>query len=413
MIIPALELRGGKVVTARADGTYQIHEDDPVDLARALYRLGEIVVIDLDAAQEQGDNLDLIQQICRVAECRVGGGIRDEKIGDRLLRAGAKQLLVGTSADEELLARFPRKKVLLAMDIQDGRVVRRGWSEETDIDPVDLAMRLQEYCAGFVYTLVGHRVEMERPELQRFEQLRSALPGHRLTAAGGFSTADDLRALDRVGVDGQVTYGQSPCGVDLAETFVSVLDFEKTNGLVPVVVQDTAGQVLSLMHTNRDAVLMSVQTGMATYWSAGQGKIFTKGQSSGNTQDVVTVRPDCTRGALLFTVQPTGPSCHLGRYSCFDDITYNLHRVEQLMRDRKSTEDPRKSYTQLMLADRKAIKEQIRAEAESLVNADSSDEVLWETADLLYFVLLNLVHEGLSLDDVNRELRGRAGRRRS
>ncbi len=413
MIIPAIELRGGKVVTVQADGTVHAYDDDPVELARALYRMGEILVIDLDAAQDEGDNLELIGQICRVAECRVGGGIRDEQRGDRLLRAGAKQLVVGTSADEELLARFPRKKVLVAMDIQDGRVVRRGWSEETDIDPVDLAMGLQEHCAGFVYTLVGHRVTMERQELLRFEQLKSALPGHRLTAAGGFATVDDLRELDRMGVDGQVTYGHSPCGTDLADAFVSVLDFEKSSGLVPVVVQDTTGQVLSLMHTNRDAVLMSVQTGMATYWSAGQGKIFTKGQSSGNTQDVVTVRPDCTRGALLFTVKPNGPSCHLGRYSCFDDISYNLHRVEQLMQDRKAREDPRKSYTQLMLADRKAIKQRIREEAESLGEAKGADEVLWETADLIYFVMLNLVHEGLSLDDVNRELRGRAGRRRS
>jgi len=413
MIIPAIELRAGKVVSALADGSYRIHDDDPVELARALYRIGEIAVIDLDAAQDTGDNLDLIRKICRVAECRVGGGIRDEQRGDRLLRAGAKQLIVGTSADEELLARFPRKKVVVAMDIQDGRVVHQGWSKETDIDPVDLATRLREHCAGFLYTLVGHRAQMEVQELQRFEQLKSALPGHRLTAAGGFSTVEDLRELDRMGLDGQVTYGRSPCGTDLAQAFVAVLDFETSNGLLPVVVQDSTGQVLSLMHANRDAVLMSVQTGMATYWSAGQGKIFTKGQSSGNSQDVITVRPDCMRGALLFTVKPKGPSCHLGRYSCFDDISYNLHRIEQLMQDRKSGEDPRKSYTQLMLADRQAIKERIREEAESLAKAGSSDEVLWETADLLYFVMLNLVHENLSLDDVNRELRGRAGRRRS
>jgi phosphoribosyl-ATP pyrophosphohydrolase/phosphoribosyl-AMP cyclohydrolase len=413
MIIPAMELRGGKVVTALADGGYHEYDDDPVELARALYRLGEIVVIDLDAAQDTGDNLDLIREICRVAECRVGGGIRDERRGDRLLRAGAKQLLVGTGADADLLARFPRKKVLVVMDIQDGRVVRRGWSEETDIDPVELALRLQEHCAGFIYTLVGHRVRMEHQEVQRFEQLKSALPEHRLTAAGGFATVDDLRELDRMGVDGQLTYGQSPCGTNLAVAFVAVLDFEKSSGLVPVVVQDSVGQVLSLMHANRDAVLMSVQTGMATYWSAGQGKIFTKGQSSGNTQDVITVRPDCTRGALLFTVKPSGPSCHLGRYSCFDDLSYNLHRIEQLMQARKSGEDPHKSYTQLMLADHKAIKERIGQEAAALEAAATRDEVLWETADLLYFVLLNLVNEGLSLDDVNRELRGRAGRRRS
>ncbi len=412
MIIPTMELRGGRVV-AVGDGSFHEYADDPVEMARALYRLGEIALLDLDAAAGQGDNLEIVRRICRVTECRVGGGVFDERRGDMLLRAGAKQLLLDASGDEELIRRFPRKKVLLTMDIRDGWVVPREGGGRAGVDPVDLAARLQEHCAGFVYTLVGHRARMEPQELQHFERLKSALPGHRLIAAGGFSSVEDLRELDRLGVDGMVTYGRAPCGTDMAEAFLSVLDFEKSSGLLPVVVQDTAGQVLSLVHANREAVLMSLQTGMATYWSAGQGKVFTKGQTSGNTHDLVTVRTDCTRGVLLFTVQPTGPSCHLGRYSCFGDISYNLHRVEQLMRDRKDREDPHKSYTQLMLADRGAIKERIREEAEALVRADDSDQVLWETADLMYFVLLNLVQEDLSLDDVNRELRGRAGRRRS
>jgi len=320
---------------------------------------------------------------------------------------------VGTGADEDLLARFPRKKVLVGIDFKDGKIVHGGWSEATDIDPVGLAVRLQEYCAGFVYTPIGHRDRLEPAEVQRFEELQAALPRHRFIFGGGFSTLDDLRELDRIGVDTQVSYGLIPEGVDLAEAFVAVLDFEKSNGLVPVIVQDQAGQVLSLVHANDDAVHKSLQTGQATYWSPGRGEMFTKGEISGNSQEVITVRPDCDRDALLFVVKPSGVSCHAGRYGCFDEISYNLQRIEQMMRARQDAADARKSYTSLMLADRQAVKDRVREEAEALVGATNRDEVLWETADLLYFVLLHLVGEGVTLDEVIKELRGRAGRRRS
>ncbi|MFH2007351.1 MAG: phosphoribosyl-ATP diphosphatase [bacterium] len=413
MIIPAMELCGGRVVVAQADETTLERAEDPVELAKVLYRYGEIALIDLDAARGEGDNLELIREICRVCECRVGGGIRDEKRGDALLRAGATQLIVGTGADEELLARFPRKKVLVGIDVKDGKMVHGGWIEATDIDPVQLAVRLQEYCAGFVYTPVGHRDRLEPAEVQRFEELQTALPRHRFIFNGGFSSLDELRELDRIGVDTQVSYGLIPEGVDLAEAFVAVIDFEKSSGLVPVIVQDQAGQVLTLVYANEDAVHKSLQTGKATYWSPGRGEMYTKGQTSGNTHEVITVRPDCDRDALLFVVEPHGASCHVGRYACFDDISYNLQRIEQMMRSRQAAADARKSYTSLMLADRQAVKDRVRDEAEALVAAKSRDEVLWETADLLYFVLLHLVGEGITLDEVLKELRGRAGRRRS
>ena len=119
------------------------------------------------------------------------------------------------------------------------------------------------------------------------------------------------------------------------------------------------------------------------------------------------------RAVRTLVVKPNGVSCHAGRYSCFDDISYNLQRIEQMMRARQDAADARKSYTSLMLADRQAVKDRVREEAEALVGATNRDEVLWETADLLYFVLLHLVGEGVTLDEVLKELRGRAGRRRS
>jgi phosphoribosyl-ATP pyrophosphohydrolase len=94
-------------------------------------------------------------------------------------------------------------------------------------------------------------------------------------------------------------------------------------------------------------------------------------------------------------------------------MAFSLPRLEHALRARQGTVDPRKSYTQMMLADREGVKRKLQTEAISLVSAMSRDDVLYETADLLYFVMLNLVQEGVALDEVVRELRGRAGRRRS
>jgi phosphoribosyl-ATP pyrophosphohydrolase len=414
MIIPALQIRGGQAVALGGEGRITVLPEDPVELARDLYRYGEIAVLDLDAAREEGDNLELIRQICRVAECRVGGGIRDEQRGDAILRAGARSLMVGTGADEELLSRFPRSKVLVSLDIQDGRVVRRGWQEATDIDPLELALRLRGHCVGFVYALVGHRGRMERTELERFEALRSRLPDHSLTAAGGFTTAEDVRDLDRIGVDCQLGVGEQHDILELAEAFTAALQFEKEGGLLPVVVQDTTGQVLALRQLNEKALRQSLQEGRATYWSRVRGGLWTKGEGSGNAQRLRTVSASANRDALLYVVETEGSSEPGERYSQFGEMSYNLHRIEAVLRARQDTsQHPTKSYTSLMLADREGVRQRIRQEARALAEAESHDEVRWETADLIYFLLLNLAQEGVSLDEVIKELRGRGGRRRT
>lgn len=413
MIIPAIHLSAGRAVVFGADGQERALPEHPLEIAKILARYGEISVLDLDAATEKGDNLDLLRRICRVAECRVGGGIRDEARGDALLRAGARAIVVGTGADEELLSRFPRSKVLVAMDIQDGRVVRRGWQEDTGLDPVDLALKLRGHCDGFVYALVGHRQSMEKIELERFEALRSRLPDHSLTAVGGFGTPDDVRNLDRLGVDAQVAYQDPSQGLDLAECAAAVPDFERSGGLVPVIVQDTAGQVVALHQTNQEGLLASLRTGQATYWSRVRGGLWVKGEGSGNVQDLQTLRISGNRDALLYVVEQTGAADSRGRYSAFGDMSFNLHRLEQVLRKRQAVGDPKRSYSSVMLADREGVRRQILEEARALAAAQTLEELRYETADLVYYVLLNLVQEGLSLDDILRELRGRAGRRRS
>ena len=96
------------------------------------------------------------------------------------------------------------------------------------------------------------------------------------------------------------------------------LDFKKGNGLIPVVVQDAkTKETLMLAYANREAVEKTLTTGKGTYWSRSRNKLWIKGETSGNTQKIVSVTADCYFDALLYVVEQTGPACHTGKHSCF------------------------------------------------------------------------------------------------
>jgi phosphoribosyl-ATP pyrophosphohydrolase/phosphoribosyl-AMP cyclohydrolase len=96
------------------------------------------------------------------------------------------------------------------------------------------------------------------------------------------------------------------------------LDFEKGKGLIPVVIQDAkTKEILMQAYANKEAVALTLKTKKATYWSRSRNEIWVKGETSGNTQKVISVSTDCDYDSLLYVVEQTGPACHTGEYSCF------------------------------------------------------------------------------------------------
>lgn len=192
-------------------------------------------------------------------------------------------------------------------------------------------------------------------------------------------------------------------------------DFNKMqDGLVPAIVQDAhTGAVLMLGYMNADALAATRTSGLATFFSRSKQRLWTKGETSGNTLQVRQLLLDCDQDAILVKVVPTGPVCHTGSDTCWGEANQSLHflkDLEQIIRQRKG-QAPENSYTaRLFAAGIPKIAQKVGEEAvETVIEALGNDRQLFlnETADLLFHLLTLLAAKDVSLNDVEAVLRRR------
>jgi phosphoribosyl-ATP pyrophosphohydrolase/phosphoribosyl-AMP cyclohydrolase len=198
-------------------------------------------------------------------------------------------------------------------------------------------------------------------------------------------------------------------------------------GLIPAIVQDRlTGQVRMLAYANREALGRTLETGRATFFSRSRGELWEKGATSGNVLHVTAVIADCDADAVLYLVDPVGPTCHTGAPSCFFrrvgedgaaaesgvDAAAFLEELEREIASRKQSSAAR-SYTKHLLEGGAArIGEKLREEAAELAEAiasESDDRVASEAADVLYHALVGLASRGVPLRAVIAKLAARAG----
>lgn len=198
-------------------------------------------------------------------------------------------------------------------------------------------------------------------------------------------------------------------------------------GLIPALAQDRFdGQVRMVAWMNREALEQTLATGLATFFSRSRGKLWVKGESSGNVLRVHSITADCDADTLLLVVEPAGPSCHTGRPSCFFrrvgpggtltdeafEVTPFLGELERTIRDRQASTGE-KSYTRSLLdGGIPKINAKISEEAGELVAAlagESDERVLSEASDLLFHVLVGLRVRGLDFNQVIAALASRTG----
>ncbi|MCD6442589.1 MAG: bifunctional phosphoribosyl-AMP cyclohydrolase/phosphoribosyl-ATP diphosphatase HisIE [Thermotogae bacterium] len=207
---------------------------------------------------------------------------------------------------------------------------------------------------------------------------------------------------------------------DLSE-LLSKVDWNKNNGVVPVVVQDKEGTVLTLAYMNEEALKLTLETGYAHYFSRSKGRIRMKGEISGNLQKVLEIRIDCDDDALLLIVDPKGPACHTGNWSCFyrklgeperytGGIDYSLEilkELEEIIRNRKINPLDGSYTSKLFELGRSRIYRKFGEEAVEVLTADSRENLIMEVADLLYHLLVLLRYNDIDLKEIMEELRRR------
>jgi len=197
------------------------------------------------------------------------------------------------------------------------------------------------------------------------------------------------------------------------------LDWDKGGGLLPAIVQDAgSGAVLMLGYMNREALAATQTSGRVTFWSRSKGRLWTKGETSGNFLELKEISADCDGDTLLILAEPAGPACHLGTATCWGESAPQsvaqqlafLGRLEQVITQRIATR-PAGSYTAKLLAEgTRRIAQKVGEEGLELALAgvvQSDQEIIGEAADLLYHTLLLLKVKGLSLSQVIVELEAR------
>ncbi|MGI6072076.1 MAG: bifunctional phosphoribosyl-AMP cyclohydrolase/phosphoribosyl-ATP diphosphatase HisIE [Lachnospiraceae bacterium] len=190
-------------------------------------------------------------------------------------------------------------------------------------------------------------------------------------------------------------------------------------GLIPAIVTDAnTGRVLTLAYMNTESLKISVEKGLACFYSRSRRELWLKGETSGNCQHIVSITADCDRDALQVKVIPDGPACHLGTVSCFeypvwgnDDLSeFSYEGLMELIRGRKKSPKEGSYTTYLFEKGLDKILKKIGEECTEVIiaaKANDKKETVYEIADLAYHVMVLMIESGISLEDIRHELAGR------
>ncbi|MCX7776410.1 MAG: HisA/HisF-related TIM barrel protein, partial [Spirochaetaceae bacterium] len=235
MIIPSIDILGGKAVQLRGGKQPPLDAGDPRALAERYARAGEIAIVDLDAALGRGSNKDLVLELVRKYPARVGGGIRSIELALEYLNAGARKIMIGTAATPEVLARLPRERLIVALDSKDEVLMVEGWTRPAEGTIAAIMKELAPYVSGFLVTFIETEGDLCGIDLERARSLVVAAGTCRVTFAGGATGGarglQDIVALDAMGADLQIGTALVTGSLDLAEAFAAPLRSDRPDAV--------------------------------------------------------------------------------------------------------------------------------------------------------------------------------------
>jgi phosphoribosylformimino-5-aminoimidazole carboxamide ribotide isomerase len=213
MLIPSIDLMDGKIVQLVQGSRKALEFDNFQEWVERFSKYTLVQLIDLDAAMGRGDNRDLVRELAVQLPCQVGGGIRTIETAQAILDLGARRVILGSSlvSHGAINAAFAREaaievgpeKLVFAADCRGGYVAIKGWQETTGITAREMMRALDPFCDAFLYTHIDTEGLLQGIPLEIVRELRTAT-SHRLIAAGGIRSAEEVATLDAIGVDAVV-----------------------------------------------------------------------------------------------------------------------------------------------------------------------------------------------------------------
>ena len=349
IILPAIDIKDGKCVRLfQGDyNTAEVVANDPVETAKIFERQGArwLHMVDLDGAKSKRPcNHEVIFEVRRNTDMQIeiGGGIRDMDTVEFYLDSGMDRVILGSAAlhDPDFVQRAIDKygkKIAVGIDALGGKVASDGWLDKSEVDYLELSKKIDRMGASYIiFTDISKDGTLNGPNLAMLDKINNAVKTN-IIASGGVSTIMDIVSLHDLGLYGAIV-GKSIYSktLDLSAAIVLAqnislkspknrteiednLDryFLKSD-LIPTIIQDVdTKQVLMMAYMNRKSFEKSMKTGQTWFYSRSRKTLWHKGETSGNTQEIVSVMADCDDDTLLIQVKTNGPACHTGRTSFF------------------------------------------------------------------------------------------------
>lgn len=349
IILPAIDIHEGQCVRLfQGDyATAHVVADSAVETAKHFQEQGAtwMHMVDLDGAKSGSpQNAQLIFDAAQSVDLHVevGGGIRDMASVEFYLEKGISRVILGSAAlrDPEFVKEAVRKygkKIAVGIDALGGKAAAEGWTQKSGTDYIQLAKQMESFGVEFIIcTDIQQDGTMNGPNLEMLDKLNRAVSCN-IIASGGVSSLLDIVNLYDLGLYGAIAGKSLYTGaLDLRRAITAcqrvsgkatktrqaaedeLERYFRKSELIPAIVQEeSTGEVLMLAYMNRESLVKTLQTGYTWFYSRSRKTLWNKGETSGHTQQVVSVHADCDDDTLLVKVRQNGPACHTGHHSCF------------------------------------------------------------------------------------------------
>lgn len=438
MFIPTIDISNKKAVLVTR-GKVTTVLGDPMEKAKelAMYRHFQIVDIDAAIGNNKSPNREIIKQIVKKYPCYVGGGIRTLQDAQEMLNSSARRVIIGSNP--ELLKELPMDRTILAIDLDDqDNILTHGRTITANLSLCEYLEKYVRYvemiCITF-HDAEGGEHAIPFTKIKRIQKLLKAIllasdenwgpRSIRCAYAGGIQNIKQVRKIIKMGAIPQFGAAFWKGNFTMGDLFISLLNTKKQvnwcrcrtaidgpkEALFPCIVQNIDGIVLGLVYCTVETLKMSIDTQKATFYSRESRQVWIKGESSGNYHTLQHVDLCCDNTAIRMVVSAGDRNfCHKGQKSCFghsDPARGSLHAISQHIKSR-STRENTKNHIKTIQANEiekiNYIKTKLKEEIEELIYAETVEDQVYESADVLYFLMKYLIQQGIDISEIESEL---------